>query len=85
MNTSQKASDNGAFFDKFDTPFDTPVYPFLTQNTPKQTKLIFINKKRKSPETLVNTGLVGLFVLEVPPGFEPGHNGFADRGLTAWL
>ena len=26
-----------------------------------------------------------LFFLEVPPGFEPGHNGFADRGLTAWL
>ena len=23
--------------------------------------------------------------LEVPPGFEPGNNGFADRGLTAWL
>ena len=23
--------------------------------------------------------------LEVPPGFEPGHNGFADRGLTTWL
>ena len=24
-------------------------------------------------------------ILEVPPGFEPGHNGFADRGLTTWL
>ena len=23
--------------------------------------------------------------MEVPPGFEPGHNGFADRGLTTWL
>ena len=23
--------------------------------------------------------------LEVSPGFEPGNNGFADRGLTAWL
>lgn len=21
----------------------------------------------------------------MPPGFEPGNNGFADRGLTAWL
>ena len=26
-----------------------------------------------------------LFFLEVPPGFEPGNNGFADRGLTTWL
>ena len=24
-------------------------------------------------------------MMEVPPGFEPGHNGFADRGLTTWL
>ena len=23
--------------------------------------------------------------LEAPPGFEPGHKGFADLGLTAWL
>ena len=23
--------------------------------------------------------------MEVPPGFEPGHKGFADLGLTAWL
>ena len=23
--------------------------------------------------------------LEVPPGFEPGNNGFADRCLTTWL
>ena len=72
MNTSQKASDNGAFFDKFDTPFDTPVYPFLTQNTPKQTKLIFINKKRKSPETLTNSRILGLFIMEVRLTFEPG-------------
>ncbi len=26
-----------------------------------------------------------LFLLEASPGFEPGSNGFADRGLTAWL
>ena len=26
-----------------------------------------------------------LFVLEASPGFEPGNNGFADRGLTTWL
>ena len=23
--------------------------------------------------------------MEASPGFEPGNNGFADRGLTAWL
>ena len=23
--------------------------------------------------------------LEASPGFDPGNNGFADRGLTAWL
>ncbi len=23
--------------------------------------------------------------MEAPPGFEPGHEGFADLGLTAWL
>ena len=27
----------------------------------------------------------GLFRSEVPPGFEPGHKGFADLCLTAWL
>ena len=26
-----------------------------------------------------------LFVLEAPPGFEPGDKGFADPCLTAWL
>ena len=25
------------------------------------------------------------FILEAPPGFGPGHKGFADLGLTAWL
>ena len=25
------------------------------------------------------------FFLEVPPRFELGNNGFADRGLTTWL
>ena len=24
-------------------------------------------------------------ILEVPPGFEPGNEGFADPCLTAWL
>ena len=28
---------------------------------------------------------VAEFLLEAPPGFEPGHKGFADLGLTAWL
>ena len=33
-----------------------------------------------------NSAPVGAeFVLEAPPGFEPGHKGFADLGLTAWL
>ena len=26
-----------------------------------------------------------LFFLEVPPGFEPGNEGFADLCLTTWL
>ena len=25
------------------------------------------------------------FLLEAPPGFEPGDKGFADLGLTTWL
>ncbi len=25
------------------------------------------------------------FVMEAPPGFEPGDKGFADLGLTTWL
>ena len=25
------------------------------------------------------------FFLEAPPGFEPGHKGFADLCLTTWL
>ena len=45
---------------------------------------MFIRKEK----TLYRTPKVqigGLIHMEVPPGFEPGHNGFADRGLTAWL
>ena len=25
------------------------------------------------------------FLVEVPPGFEPGNKGFADLRLTTWL
>lgn len=25
------------------------------------------------------------YFMEAPPGFEPGHEGFADPGLTTWL
>ena len=33
-----------------------------------------------------NSAPVGAeFLLEAPPGFEPGDKGFADLGLTAWL
>ena len=41
----------------------------------------------KNEESLSKTKstLLGAFYLEVTPGFEPGNNGFADRGLTTWL
>ena len=36
-------------------------------------------KKSTSNEVLFEKNL------EAPPGFEPGHKGFADLCLTAWL
>ena len=37
--------------------------------------------KHKKKDTI----FIVSFFLEASPGFEPGNNGFADRGLTAWL
>ena len=37
------------------------------------------NNKINAPESKAFKGL------EAPPGFEPGHKGFADLCLTAWL
>ncbi len=40
--------------------------------------------KKKAPKVLIIKAFKG-FSLEVPPRFELGNNGFADRGLTTWL
>ena len=44
----------------------------------------FIKSKRHLNRT-ASVQIWDVIHMEVPPGFEPGHNGFADRGLTAWL
>ena len=44
---------------------------------------VYIKKSTLYRTQVVQIG--GLIHMEVPPGFEPGNNGFADRGLTTWL
>ena len=53
-------------------------------------KFIIKNSLEKRRKPLISQGfsLIVLFssaIMEVTPGFEPGNNGFADRGLTTWL
>ena len=45
----------------------------------------YVYRKEKTLYRTLKVQIGGLIHMEVPPGFEPGHNGFADRGLTAWL
>ena len=46
-----------------------------------ETMLYPYGYKHKKKDTI----FIVSFVLEVPPRFELGNNGFADRGLTTWL
>ena len=34
---------------------------------------------------MIEKSLDAFIILEAPPGFEPGDEGFADPGLTTWL
>ena len=76
MNTFQPAPIKfGAFFD---THLDTHNCDYLCYFV-----LFFVTarnntRKIKKPETLIKSRFFGLFFLEVPPGFEPGNNGFAE-------
>ena len=46
---------------------------------------IYVYRKEKTLYRTLKVQIGGLIHMEVPPGFEPGNNGFADRGLTTWL
>ena len=55
--------------------------PFSTYNQPQSGWKSGWNKKKKTSETAHFQG----FLMEVPPGFGPGNEGFADLCLTTWL
>ncbi len=62
----------------------TWVTPHFTPQITPQT----VPKTQKIPPYLVDMGVNSpqyIVVLEAPPGFEPGNQGFADPRLTTWL
>ena len=67
------------FLLNFDTPFDTPNCAKIDQNRPND---LLENEKEKSPETLINTGLVGLFGVAGAPRLELGTRGFGVHQTT---
>ena len=46
---------------------------------------IYVYRKEKTLYRTLKVQIGGLIHMEVPPRFELGNNGFADRGLTTWL